>query len=86
MDISPDMTVDQIMRNVPATIRVFLDFHMRCVGCPIGPYHTVKDACREHGVDQARFMRSLLRSALTAGEGVNPRASRIARKGDAGRG
>ena len=86
MTIRPDMTVDQIMRDVPATIRVFLDFHMGCVGCPIGPYHTVKDACREHGVDQARFMRSLMKSASKAGEGVSPRPSRKSRTAGAGRG
>ena len=33
------------------TIRVFLDFKMGCVGCPIVSFHTVDHACIEHGVD-----------------------------------
>jgi hybrid cluster-associated redox disulfide protein len=41
------------------TIRVFLEFKMRCVGCPIACFHTVDDACREHGVDRDAFFRAL---------------------------
>ena len=40
--------VDDVMRRCPATIRVFLDYRMHCVGCPIACFHTVDDACREH--------------------------------------
>jgi hybrid cluster-associated redox disulfide protein len=55
--------VDDIMRRFPATIRVFLDFRMSCVGCPIGPYHGIEDSCREHGVDRDAFVASLERAA-----------------------
>jgi hybrid cluster-associated redox disulfide protein len=36
------------MRRWPATIRVFLDYKMRCVGCPIAGFHTLEEACRDH--------------------------------------
>jgi hypothetical protein len=29
------------------------------VGCPIACYHTVDDACREHGVDRDAFLDAL---------------------------
>jgi hybrid cluster-associated redox disulfide protein len=32
---------------------------MGCVGCPIACYHTVDDACREHGVDRDAFLNAL---------------------------
>jgi hybrid cluster-associated redox disulfide protein len=51
--------VDDVMRRYPATIRVFLDYKMHCVGCPIACFHTVDDACREHGVDRESFLRDL---------------------------
>ena len=51
--------VDDIIRETPATIRVFLDHRMRCVGCPIACFHSVDDACREHGVDRRRFLADL---------------------------
>lgn len=55
-----DMTMDQIMRRWPATIRVVLRHQLLCVGCPIAGFHTVDDAIREHGVDAERFRRELL--------------------------
>jgi hybrid cluster-associated redox disulfide protein len=59
MPIGPDDLVDDIMRRWPATIRVFVDHRMGCVGCPIGSFHSVEDACREHGIDQDDFLFAL---------------------------
>jgi hybrid cluster-associated redox disulfide protein len=47
------------MTAFPATIRVFLQFRMNCVGCPIACFHTVDDACFEHGIDRQAFMNAL---------------------------
>ncbi len=54
-----DDTVDDVMSRSPQTIGVFLEFKMRCVGCPIACFHTVDDACREHGVDRDAFFKAL---------------------------
>ncbi len=43
-----DLSLAEIMSRWPATIRVFLDRRMRCVGCPIAPFHTLVDAAEEH--------------------------------------
>lgn len=59
MSIEFDTLVDDVMDACPATIRVFLDFKMGCVGCPIACFHTVDDACGEHGVDRAAFLAAL---------------------------
>lgn len=59
-EIDPDMTVDEIMRRWPATIRVFIRNRMLCVGCPIGIFHTVKDACEAHDLDEESFSQELL--------------------------
>lgn len=58
--IDPDMTVDEIMRRWPATIRVFIRHRMLCVGCPIGVFHTVRDACRAHDLAEDPFSQELL--------------------------
>jgi hybrid cluster-associated redox disulfide protein len=58
--IDPDMTVDEIMRRWPPTIRVMIRHRMLCVGCPIGTFHTVADACAAHGVDEGEFLLALL--------------------------
>ena len=55
--------VDDVMRRSPAAIRVFLDFRMNCVGCPIAGFHSVEDAAREHGIDVATLMSALRQAA-----------------------
>lgn len=58
--IDPDMPVDEIMRRWPKTIGVMIRYDMLCVGCPIGIFHTVTDACSEHEVDEDAFVEELL--------------------------
>ena len=61
-----DLTVDDVMRRWPSTIRVFLDFRMRCVGCPVAAFHSVDEACDEHSVDPAAFLSKLRDTAKAA--------------------
>jgi len=63
MPIGFDDIVGEVMSARPATIRVFLDFRMGCVGCPISAFHTVDDACKEHGVDRNKFLTALRTAA-----------------------
>ena len=59
MPIASHILVEDLMRRWPATIRVFLDFRLSCVGCPIAGFHSIEDACREHGIDQESFLAAL---------------------------
>ncbi|QRM31997.1 DUF1858 domain-containing protein [Microvirga sp. VF16] len=68
MPVEATQLVDDVMRRWPTTIRVFLNHRMHCVGCPITCFHTVADACREHGVDQVKFLSEL--SAVIKGQAV----------------
>lgn len=61
MNIDLDSLVDDVMREFPATIRVFLDFRLHCVGCPIGAFHSIEDSCRAHGIDAEAFLAALRR-------------------------
>ncbi|NRC56320.1 DUF1858 domain-containing protein [Neoaquamicrobium sediminum] len=64
LTIDPDMTVDEIMRRWPATIRVFIRHRMLCIGCPIGVFHNLTDACDAHRLDEETVSRELL-AAMT---------------------
>lgn len=68
--INPEMTVDEIMRRWPATIRVMIRNRMLCIGCPIGVFHTVADACDAHRIDLASFSEELL-GAMRADPAAN---------------
>jgi hybrid cluster-associated redox disulfide protein len=57
--LTTELTVDDVMRRWPTTIRIFLDFNMNCVGCPIATFHSLEEACHEHGVDLSAFFQSL---------------------------
>jgi hybrid cluster-associated redox disulfide protein len=72
--ISYTMPVDDVMRRWPVTIRVFLNYKMGCVGCPIACFHTVDDACREHGVERAAFLSSLQEAVENAAQ---PEAQKV---------
>jgi hybrid cluster-associated redox disulfide protein len=74
--LTTELTVDEVMRRWPPTIRVFLDFSMHCVGCPIAPFHSVEEACREHGVDLAEFFGRLQAAAQSAKMPVQLEAER----------
>lgn len=61
--LTTELTVDDVMRRWPTTIRAFLDFKMRCVGCPIAAFHSVEEACHDHGIDLSAFFQSLRAAA-----------------------
>ena len=80
MPVEATQLVDDVMRRWPMTIRTFLDHRMHCVGCPIACFHTVVDACHEHGVDQAEFLadvRAIIAqgSAPSSHDGPTPTAA-----------
>ncbi len=51
--------VATIMSTWPETVAVFLRHRMHCVGCQVGPFHTIKDVCAEYHLDEAEFRREL---------------------------
>jgi hybrid cluster-associated redox disulfide protein len=66
-----DLTLSDIMRTWPQTVPVFLRHGMHCVGCRIGPFHTIADACAEYHLDEAVFVAEL-QGAISAAPRVRP--------------
>lgn len=60
------MTVNEIMKRWPTTIRLFIDRRLLCVGCPIAPFHYLADVAAEHGVDQTELVDAVF--GLVVGE------------------
>jgi hybrid cluster-associated redox disulfide protein len=54
-----ELTVDEVMQRWPSTIRIFLEAGMHCVGCPIATFHSVDEACSEHGIGLEAFIARL---------------------------
>ena len=55
----PALPLEQMFDVWPETMVAFLERGMLCVGCPIAPFHTVADACREYELDEEDFRRDL---------------------------
>jgi len=77
--LNDDATMDAIMRETPAAIRVVLQHGMLCVGCPIAPFHTVSEAAREHDLDEDQLRRDL-EATVDAGDGTRRSLSRGPRR------
>jgi hybrid cluster-associated redox disulfide protein len=69
----PDLTLDVLFRAWPEAARVFLAHRMACVGCPVAPFHTVRDCCAQYRLDEPAF-RAELRAAIR----TRPRSARRA--------
>ena len=54
-----DLSLDEMMTLWPQTIPVFVRHKMLCVGCLVGPFHTLVDACVEYDLDQAALIAEL---------------------------
>ena len=54
-----DLCVAEIMEKWPATIGVFIDYELHCIGCPIGVFHTLTDAAEEHGLSLDALSREI---------------------------
>ena len=61
----PDLSLADVFRRWPGTVQVFLDRQMHCFACPISPFHTVRDACRDYKMDETEF-RCALRATARA--------------------
>ena len=60
------LTVGELLRRFPLTVRVFLDHKMNCPVCPIAPFMTVDEAAGEYGVDAAELRRDIARAVTEA--------------------
>jgi len=54
-----DLSVKDIMDQWPDTVPTFIRLRLKCVGCPIAPFHTIADAAREHGADLSALVREI---------------------------
>jgi hybrid cluster-associated redox disulfide protein len=55
----PDLPLSELFAAWPLAAKAFWDRRMLCPGCPIGPFHTITDACQEYGLDETAFREEL---------------------------
>jgi hybrid cluster-associated redox disulfide protein len=79
------LSLETIMTRWPATIRVFIDWRLHCVGCPIADLHFIADSALEHGYEAEALERALgVAIATGISPAAPPRSRRRSAAGDAG--
>ena len=57
--ITLETPVEEVMRCFPRTVSVFLRHRMHCVGCALGPFHSVADAAYEYELEASGLLAEL---------------------------
>lgn len=57
--ITPDMTVAEILNRWPETIPVFLKYQTSCVGCSMASFETISDAAGIYHIPLRQFISEL---------------------------
>jgi hybrid cluster-associated redox disulfide protein len=69
--LSSEQTIEKILAFWPETIPVFIRFHMLCIGCPIAPFHNLRDACQAHEIN-LETVDAAVRDAISSGPRQSP--------------
>ena len=65
MQITKDMTIEEVVQRFPETIRVFSQHGVGCLGCSAAQYDNLEQGAVVHGVDVDQLVREL-NACLTA--------------------
>lgn len=49
--ITADMSIKEVVKNYPQTIRVFLEHGLMCFGCAVAQFESLRDGAIAHGID-----------------------------------
>ena len=58
-EITPDLSVEYILRQWPETIPVFLKYRLSCVGCDLSEFEKLSDTARVYHVSIEHFLEDL---------------------------
>ena len=57
--LTPETSVNDLIRKWPQVIPVFIQFHMACVGCSLSAFETLEDAAKTYAIDPQHFIQRL---------------------------
>ena len=63
--IKRDMTIEEVVKNHPETIPVFLKYGLHCIGCHVANWETVEQGAMTHGISNFDEMLRDLNQAAT---------------------
>ncbi len=64
--ITKEMPINDVVKQYPETIAVFMKHGLHCIGCAIAAFESIADGATVHGIDVGVLIDDL-NSAITAG-------------------
>ena len=71
MQITKDMTIEQVIRLEPKTIEVFLKHGMHCIGCQAATWETLQETAFTHGIEDVDGMVDELNKVVQESQSRN---------------
>lgn len=59
MTINKEMTIGEVVRKYPETVRVFLGHGLMCVGCAAARFENILQGATAHGIDADALVTDL---------------------------
>ena len=66
--ITPEMSIGEIVQKYPNTIPVFISHGLHCLGCAIAQFETLREGALAHGME----LDPLLKDLNEAVKGLDP--------------
>jgi len=54
-----DMTVAEVLKSAPETVKFFIGRHTDCVGCRLSHFCTLHDVVKTYELDEKNFLNDL---------------------------
>jgi len=58
-DLSPDLTVEDVLQKWPETAVVFQKYADACVGCTLAAFCTIEEVANEYDVDLETLLQAI---------------------------
>lgn len=59
MLIKPQMTIAEIIRDKPESVKILQQFNMHCIGCAVASGESLEDAAKVHGIELEMLLKAL---------------------------
>jgi hybrid cluster-associated redox disulfide protein len=57
------MTIEEVIKRYPKTVRAFEHFDLRCPGCCVSVHENIEEGALSHGIDLDALLEELNRVA-----------------------
>ncbi len=54
-----DMSVEEVLKSTPSTVKFFISQHTDCVGCRLTHFCSLEDVVKTYELDEKKFLEAL---------------------------